>query len=86
MNPARLDLYELGRSDAVGYIDWEGFVHFTCTRPPQILFADVPVRLHLSLVAGRGIMVAPLSEWRRVQDSAETRTFWGAYDSSVPEV
>lgn len=74
MNSTRLDLYELGRYEPVGYVDWEGVVHFTrAGRPPQIVFADVPVCLHLSLAAGKGITLAPMSEGF---DSTETHTFW----------
>jgi hypothetical protein len=63
VNSTRLDLYELGKQEPVGYIDWEGVVHFNRGgRPPQILFADVPVCLHLSLASGKGISLAPLSE------------------------
>lgn len=76
MSSARLDLYELGNREPVGYVDWEGVVHFTCARrPPQILYADVPVCLHLSMAAGNGIMLAPLSEGF---DSTETHVFWNS--------
>lgn len=77
MSSARLDLYgsggALGCTEPIGYIDPEGVVHFNYSNPPQIVFADVPVRLHLSLAAGKGITLAPLSEGF---DSTETHVFW----------
>lgn len=53
----RLDLYESGHHEPLGHVARDGTVHLP-DRHPVILFADVPVILHLSA----GITVGPLDE------------------------
>jgi hypothetical protein len=54
----KLPLYELGTHDPIAWLDGGGRLSGYQKRLPEILFADIPIMMHIT----EGISIAPISD------------------------